>query len=320
MNSIDVLDSCGFKLDKQHLEVAPPHLTDKMIVDLVNGIEVIDDQIKVSKTRTSRWDRFKDSFSGRANQRESIINDNLAKCLQSTATWLQNHDYELASVNLAITKVTDKLLETRTGVMKLNDKHNELKESVIQLANTVEEKNSKLYDYIRDIDLRTRADRQLDRAIAKWQAGGYTSDVYTNVFMILDTLKNNEFGLYIDNGNSNLTIKNEMLEHLKHEIQNQLCNELSISSTVFNSSSARFRLENVAKNINEIGKSHLLCINYLSDWSTQNKEPNTWLLNQLSEATIERKEAQVLTLFPKNIRVNRWSERLTNENIYLRNA
>lgn len=320
MNSVDVLNSCGFKLSEHHLEIAPPHLTDKMIVDLVNGIEVIDDQIKVAKTRTSKWIRFKDSYTGRANQRENIINDNLAKCLQSTASWLQNHDYELASVNLAITKVTDKLLETRSGVMKLNNKHNELKELVITLANTVEAKHNELYDYIRDVDLRTRADRQLDRVMAKWQAGGFSSDTYSNIYMILDTLKNNEFGLYIENGNTNINLKNEMLQHLKHEIQNLLCSELSIPSAQFNSSKARFNLSDVANGINELGNSHLLCINYLSDWSALDKEPNTWLLNQLSEAIIENKNTDALSLFPKNIRVNRWFDRITNENVYLRSA
>lgn len=320
MDSNEVLLHSGFGLSEELLKEAPAHLTDKMIVDLVNGIEVIDDQIKVSKTRTSKFERFRDSFSGRSKHRQDLINDNLAKCMDSTRVWLQNHDYEIASINLAITKITDKLLETRSGVMQLNSKHNDLADSVINLAKAVDDKNEKLFNYIRDVDLRTRADRQLDRVIAKWQAGGYRHEnTCTTVYMVLDDLKNNDFGLYLECGSANFKDKQVMLLHLKDALQNQLCNELSISSRSFHHNNGKFSIQDLAEDLARLNKANTLSLNYLSDWSNKHTEPNTWLLHQLTEDSLDRNNAKnTLKEIPSKIRVNRWFNRITDENIHLR--
>jgi len=320
MNSNEVLSNSGIELTEELLKEAPAHLTDKMIVDLVNGIEVIDDQIKVSKSRTSKFERFRDSFSGRSKHRQDLINDNLAKCMDNTRVWLQNHDYEIASINLAITKIADKLLETRSGVMKLNNKHNDLADSVILLAQKVDDKNKELFSYIRDVDLRTRADRQLDRVIAKWQAGGYRQvNAYTTVYMVLDTLKNNDFGLYLQHSNANSKDKLDMLLHLKDALQNQLCTELSIPSNSFHQNIGKFSTHELANDFEKLNQANTLSLNYLSDWSCKHTEPNTWLLHQLTEDSLNKScSKSILDEIPNKIRINRWFNRITDENIHSR--
>lgn len=316
MNSTQVLSDSGFIINESELPEHFPHLTDKMVVDLVNGIEVANDHIKVSKSRTSKGARLLDSLSGKGKQRHDLINENLAKGLESASHWLQNHDYELASVNISITKIGARLLEVRQGVMALQSKHERLASSVQGLADVVETKTKQLHDYVQDVDYRTRAERQLDRIFDKWKAGRLNHfELYPRVYTVLDLLRNGDFGFYLNSGVSEKEYKQDMLAHLHDKMRSQVCGELKIEATDLLAQSYRMNVKDMYGSLCHLKVADLHALNYLSDWGDMDLHLNTWCVNQLTESHIRDEDLLSKVSLPKSVRVDRWLDRITEENL-----
>ncbi len=314
MNSLKVLSEFGFEVDECSFSTGSSHITDKMVVDLINGIEVTNDHIKVSKSRVSKKCRFFDAISGKSAQRQNLINENLANGLECAGKWLQKHDYELGSINVAITKIGTKLIETRQGVMALQSKHERLATSVHQLANIVEVKNKELVNYVRDVDYRVRAEKQLDRIFDKWSAGRLNHlEIYPRVYSVLDILRNNDFGFYLTQGSAEENYKKAMLENLHDKLKIQFCDDLNIATTDFMSNGFRMKTFDMYDDIGCLEKIDLFSLNYLSDWGDDIFHSNNSCFNKLTEAHINGDKQSCLSQFPKTFRVDRWLNRLTSE-------
>lgn len=178
-----------------------PVLQDKMIVELVNGLEVAHDHIRVRDQRQhSVVARAWDALTGRAARRQQHIDQNIAEGLRTTTIWLENLQAGQIQTDRALTYVSNKLLETRQGVQKLVFKHLELKETVERLDERLQQyqlRTDALQEEVRSIGLRQSALIHMNKEFDKWEGGGYKKFApLTQMMLVLEALNWGPFGNY----------------------------------------------------------------------------------------------------------------------------
>ncbi|MFU1795404.1 diguanylate cyclase regulator RdcB family protein [Paenibacillus azoreducens] len=196
--------------DPEELEIhrlidVVPVLQDKMIVDLVNGIEVTQDHIRVKEDRSKRiWSRMTDAFTGKSDARQRKIDQNLNEGLRTTMVWLEELQASQIQSDRALAYVTNKLSETRSGIVRLVDKHMEMKSEVQQLdekLNDLEERflqqNRHIHEKIHFMDMRQNAMVQMNTEFDKWAGGAYAQfSPLVQLFLVLENLNWGPFGIY----------------------------------------------------------------------------------------------------------------------------
>lgn len=184
-----------------------PILQDKMIVDLVNGIEVTHDHIRVREVRNQNlFHRIWDRISGQADNRQQQIDQNMASGLAAAANWLQHLQAKQIRSDRALAHVANKLLETREGVQRLAASHMELRLEVQVLSDQLEDlehrfqlQMNELHLKMQAMDRRQSAMAQMSREFDKWESGRYREfSPTTQLLIVLETLSWGSFGLYDD--------------------------------------------------------------------------------------------------------------------------
>jgi hypothetical protein len=107
---------------------------EKAIVDLVNGLEVVDDHIRLRAPPRGILARTWDGLTGASARRQQNIDRNMAAGLRAASEWLTALQAAQLQSDLALGRVVDRLLETRRGVMRLQERHEALAAEVSLLA------------------------------------------------------------------------------------------------------------------------------------------------------------------------------------------
>jgi hypothetical protein len=111
-----------------------PQLTEKSLIDFINGLEVIDDHIRVRETVNKQFiSRVWGDLNGENVLRQQTIDQHVTESLKTVSTWLQCLQQQQIQSDLAIAKIGHKLLETRQGIMVLLEKHNNLQYQVNEI-------------------------------------------------------------------------------------------------------------------------------------------------------------------------------------------
>jgi hypothetical protein len=283
-----------------------PHLEDKMVVDLINGLEVAGDHIKVSESRHKPLNRLIDGVTGKGKQRQDKINKNLSEGLKTASIWLQKHESDFIQVNLALGTFGNKLLETRAGVMKLDSKIGCLKDYLLDFEKVVKDKQTELGTYIQDVDLRTKADAHIAREFDFW-AGGKMENlpVEMRVFTIIDNLRNGSFALFLHQ-KATQDEKGEYLKHLGYKLRSAVAKDLNIKSTDELFKNQWFNLSKVNNKIESIIEKESII--YLSSWATDKiYQPTVFTIN--AELSSQDKN------LPMNHNMLRWMDRNIEEQL-----
>jgi|GEM_PF-2244767 len=182
-----------------------PVLQDKMIVDLVNGLEVAQEHIRLREGGSQDvFTRAWDALTGRAARRQQNIDQNLTKGLYTASIWLENLQAGQIQTDRALAYVSGKLAETRNGVHKLVLKHLELKQTVEDLEERLQEmerqyqkRTSELQKELQSIGLRQSALIHMNKEFDKWEGGGYKQFApLTQMLLVIEALNWGPFGIY----------------------------------------------------------------------------------------------------------------------------
>ncbi|QSF46384.1 diguanylate cyclase regulator RdcB family protein [Paenibacillus tianjinensis] len=182
-----------------------PVLHDKLIVDLVNGIEVTKDHINFREVRNPNFfSRAWDGLTGKSANRQQQIDLNLSRGLQAASVWLQNVQAEQIRSDRALVYVSKKLAETRIGIQKLVASHLDLRDDVQKLGEKIGQfeelcqlQMSELKRQIQSIGQRQSAVIQMNKEFDKWESGGYSAYApLSQLLIVLETLNWGAFGEY----------------------------------------------------------------------------------------------------------------------------
>ncbi len=139
-----------------------PKVREKAVVDVVNGLEVVDDHLRFRDENPGSFlGRAWDLVTGTSARRQQGIDSGTRGVLRNMNEWLHGLQAAQAESDIALARVAKRLLETRQGVMKLQERHQELRTEVEELdqrlANHIESTEHRLSDLQQDL-----ADQKLE--------------------------------------------------------------------------------------------------------------------------------------------------------------
>src|SRR5579859_4153335 len=95
--------------DFEWIEQEYPQLTQKAVVDFVNGLEVIDDHLRCRATGNGMLARVWGGFTGETARRQQLIDEHAATALQSVRLWLLRHEQLIADSDLMLKSLGENL-------------------------------------------------------------------------------------------------------------------------------------------------------------------------------------------------------------------
>ena len=116
-----------------------PQVREKAVVDIVNGLEVVGDHIRWREGNEGYFlTRLWDGLSGETARRRQNVDRGVQGILEGVSDWLHALQAAQAESDLALTRIAERLLETRQGVMRLQAQHRELRDEVAALDRRLE--------------------------------------------------------------------------------------------------------------------------------------------------------------------------------------
>ena len=165
------------------LEKRIPPVSDKALINLVNGIQVNQDIISYRKNR-GFFGRIFDQITGSDYDRQLLLDGNLITGQETLHNWVLELTDSLKISQIGLQATQHSLLEAR-NVIRKNKKNLQNQEQTIialtqqltQLAQQVDHKFREIENRIHQLEIRVSANEELDRIISAWEA----YQTYTNL-------------------------------------------------------------------------------------------------------------------------------------------
>ncbi|MGB6297993.1 MAG: diguanylate cyclase regulator RdcB family protein [Rivularia sp. (in: cyanobacteria)] len=281
-----------------------PQLSEKAIVDYINGLEVINDQVNVSKQIIrdgSFLNKILDSITGKNQQRQLIINQNTATSLEVISVWLQELECYKIDNDVVITHLTTKLCEVRNATTHLSGKISEVDDRIVELQNKADLKFIQLNKRVH----RVEAKNHVDLVVTKWKNELWTYyPVLASLFLCIDELYWGDFGTYCRTEN-NLKKVSELVDYLRGLVLGAIKNKLGVSKNEL------FIVFKLLEPIVDLSDEQLEMLAYLCDWANFQTAPFTWFINGYATNYTPQ---YALKYFPIVLNSTRLFDRLLDEN------
>jgi hypothetical protein len=182
----------------EELLVALPSLKQKFLVDLVNGIDVSRDHIKIQKDRDGFTNRLWDSFTGDAHRRQSQISELVVTGLESCFEWLGELTEQLTFTNTALTQISEGLVRVKLDLANVANFSADTRQQLKYFKDAVDQHMTELEARIREVDMRQRAYQQMDSLFLSWDAGNFSAlSLAQRCFLVISELA---WGVFADYG------------------------------------------------------------------------------------------------------------------------
>lgn len=195
--------------------------------------------------------------------------------------------------SLAITQISEKLAETRNGVMRLNAKHKELAQQVNALMSEFERLDSQysaLAEKIQQVDNGRKATLQLQAVFDKWSAGRLNHyPVIVRLYLIFDELHWGDFGNYCRQSSLEHEITC-LIQQAKDKALIQLKEDLQTTQTVW------AWQEQLATEIQKLPDNYQQLLAYLTNDAQAETTPMFWAVNQLANGKRDLSSCQKLPI------------------------
>ncbi|UKP01544.1 YjcZ-like family protein [Nostoc sp. UHCC 0870] len=201
-----------------------PQLSERMLVDLVNGLYVANEQISF-KANQNLLPRLLGFFDGSSQQREKIIEQNFYGSLNILSFWVKNLTIKGSFTNKALTIISNKLIETRQNLETISADNIEL---ISSLEAVVNEKINILSSEIKEIKIRQRTQIRIDEVTQAWANNRYYIDYppLIQAILAIDDLSRGDVGEFL--------YRDEQLYNLMlDKISNQLKACIGLSNSDF---------------------------------------------------------------------------------------
>lgn len=156
-----------------------PAIKEKSIIDFVNIISVNNDVIRTRKDRGFFSNIFA-SVTGKNTREINLMFENINTQFEAVYDYFHYFEENQARSLSALNIVTEFLIETRIGVMKLQDR---FYENINKIEQKIDSLKRDLEDKIKRIDLKIEAKNEIDAEFNKLNLG------YFNDFSILERVK-----------------------------------------------------------------------------------------------------------------------------------
>ena len=153
----------------QDLQQQVPIVSDKVLVDLVNGIQVNDDLIRFRQNR-GFIGRLFDGVTGSDRDRQILIDSNLNVGIKSLHQWVLALADNLRISNVALEITQTKLLETRNALRNHRQEIDILKQITEHLQIQLNDHEQRIHNLEQRV-YRIETIQKIDAIIAAWNSG-----------------------------------------------------------------------------------------------------------------------------------------------------
>ena len=155
-----------------------PQVREKAVVDVANGLEVVDDHLRFrDENPRSFLGRAWDLVTGASARRQQTVDRGVQGVLRGMNEWLQGLQAAQAESDIALMRVATRLQETRQGVMRLQEQHQELRDEVAELSRRLVDHVASTEDRLSDLQqamviesARSRAEHAVAVAKERWRS------------------------------------------------------------------------------------------------------------------------------------------------------
>jgi hypothetical protein len=254
-----------------------PQLTEKAIVDYVNGLEVLDDHLRFRDQTNNKFStRILDSITGGTAQRQQIIDGNITNSLKTVSNWLQDIQLYQAKSDIAVARLAGKLKETRTGVMRLQERHNELAENVQAIKQRLDQfeiEVDKRWTRLESEVQYLSAEGHLNRVFTKWQPRLFNKyPPLAGLYLMIDELYWGTFGIYCRKEFGTSEVR-QLMEELGHKAL--ILMEAYSKDDVYQLTLP----EKWLSPIRDLPEESREVLSYLSNWADPQTAPVTWAIS-----------------------------------------
>ena len=180
-----------------------PSIKTKMIIDMVNGIEVVEEQIRYKSSR-NKGQKIFDSIIGDSTKREELIQNNTIGAVKNLSNLTKYMIEEMIIDKEHLCLLTYRLQDTRNKVAQIT---NGLKQEIKGFRADIEMLDHNLkalnYEYsnlknrVNRLELKDKTMMEIDLIFEKWNAGVFDSaSLLSQLVFVLENIVNSSFGLY----------------------------------------------------------------------------------------------------------------------------
>ncbi len=260
-----------------------PQLTEKAIIDLVNGLEVVGDHLRCRNTR-SFVRRIWYVITGRSSREQYLIDINLKTGLEAVTAGVQDIQAFQAKSDLALTAVAKKLTETRTALNRQAARQSGLEEAISQ----IQRRFDGLTQRVNKLEVRNKADDQVALLLHQWEERmSRIRSPLVQIFLTIDELWWGDFGRYcrlVRNTQDGDTF----IEINRRKLAEHFAAKLTLKAYDF--IAAETLLSSVTKMPDE--QRELVC--YLADHGTADRKPLFQAISLSAQG-----ETDIVTKLPK---------------------
>ena len=191
-----------------------PQLSERMLVDLINGLDVANEQISF-KANQSFLPRLLGFFDGSSQQREKIIEQNFHESLNILSFWVKSLTSKGSFTNKALSFVSDKLRENSQELQKFSADNREM---IFSLENAVKEKIQILSDQVKKLEIKQRAHIRINEVTEAWANNRYYIDYppLIQAVLAIDDLSRGDEGKLIYRDQK---LRNLMLDKVSNQLK-----------------------------------------------------------------------------------------------------
>jgi hypothetical protein len=254
-------------------------LPQKFVVDFANGIDVVRDHLRVQRARSAFSARLYDGLTGKGARRQGEINASLADGVEASLSWLVELSESLASSNLAIARINDRVNALKHDVANIADYSVNTRRQLESLAVRLDERCGALAHEVARIDFVQRVQLNLDTVFNKWRAGRYGSfSLSGRCYAALEELRWGAFGDFCRHVSA--TDRQRYIDDLANRAIAQLSSDAGTKSDARLGTRdhwlARPRERHVLPDAAE-------ALAYMGDWCTPDRAPFVFAISQFPE-------------------------------------
>ncbi len=173
INIIDKFKNKNISSSTNHLEQLQnriPTVSDKALINLVNGIQVNKDIIRYRKNR-GFFGKLFDRLDGSDSKRKILLDGNIIAGQEALHNWVLELTDSLNISQIALEVTQKSLLEARNAIRNQKQCLQLQEEKLNQLAEQINIRINNIETRLRQLEIRVTANEDLDRIITAWAAG-----------------------------------------------------------------------------------------------------------------------------------------------------
>lgn len=261
-----------------------PQLREKALVDMINGVAVGREHVRVQRLRTGMLSRFADSLTGEGSRRQIEINENLAAGVEGAVAWLKELEAEhvksnvqIVRMNWCLEKLAQRLGKTREVIVGMDHELQALKSRVEDLSADMSRRLRALEGRVDRLEWMWDAELHLRGVLSDWHDGRFDAEpLLTQAYLVADSLYWGAFGAAclrcrdLNAANDRFV---ELSKSLRPGFRKELSSRLDLSDSAADTGKPflldRWRIRN-ASGRNTV---HPEVLSYLGDWANEEEQP-----------------------------------------------